>query len=186
MFNWGLWGILTVQVCKFYYSLYLTPFRSFKFGNVRYLPPFFQRLLARSHPRQVLRFLGRRLTDISPVFTLYFLECVQTALSSADIFHWFSRGWGQLRFLSDPYVAPIDLPVMAGLIAMIVQLYFTWRIWVLSTSVPLCALIGATSVAQCIAGIISGIQVRRQLLLAFGIFYFNDWGLLTRLLILGI
>ena len=94
------------------------------------------------------------------MFTLYFLECVQTALSSVDTFHWFSRGWGQLNFLSDPYIAPIDLPVMASLIAMIVQLYFTWRIWVLSTSVLLCALIGTISVAQFIAGIISGIQAR--------------------------
>ncbi len=85
---------------------------------------------------------------------------MQTALSSADTFHWFSKGWGQLDFLSEPHFAPIDLPVMAGLIAMIVQLYFTWRILVLSTSVLLCSLIGAISVAQFVAAIISGIQVR--------------------------
>ncbi|KJA25522.1 hypothetical protein HYPSUDRAFT_404539 [Hypholoma sublateritium FD-334 SS-4] len=125
MFNWGLWGILTVQV--YVYHLFF---------------------------RDSLRV--RTL-----VYTLYFLECVQTALSSADIIHWFSKGWGHLSFLSDPYVAPIDLPMMAGLIAMIVQLYFTWRIWVLSTSIPLCALIGAVSVAQCAAGFVSGIQALR-------------------------
>lgn len=128
--------------------------------------PNFRRVLSilpgfstRSHLRQVLCSLRERSIDKLPVFTLYFLECVQTALSSADIIHWFARGWGQLSFLSDPYVAPIDLPMMAGLIAMIVQLYFTWRIWVLSTSIPLCALIGMVSVAQCVAGLVSGIQV---------------------------
>ena len=95
----------------------------------------------------------------SVVYTLYFLECVQTALASADIIHWFSKGWGQLSVLSDPYVNPIDLPIMAGLIAMIVQLYFTWRIWILSASLPLAVFIGAISVAQCVAGFVAGIQV---------------------------
>ncbi len=94
------------------------------------------------------------------MFTLYFLECAQTALSSADTFHWFSRGWGQLDFLSDPHFCSYRYTVMAGLIAIIVQLYFTWRIWILSTSTLLCTLIGAISVAQFVAGIISGIQVR--------------------------
>lgn len=101
-----------------------------------------------------------RLFNFLVVYTLYFLECVQTALSSADIIHWFSKGWGQLSFLSDPYVNPVDLPMMAGLIAMIVQLYFTWRIWILSASLPLAIFIGAISVAQCVAGFVAGIQVR--------------------------
>ncbi len=112
------------------FSFLNAPFIRSNFGILDIYHLFFQRFSTRPLPRQALRFLGKRLIDISPVFTLYFLECVQTALSSADIFHWFSRGWGQLSFLPDPYVAPIDLPVMAGLIAMIVQLYFTWRIWV--------------------------------------------------------
>jgi membrane associated rhomboid family serine protease len=48
---------------------------------------------------------------------------------------------------------------MAGLIAMIVQLYFTWRIWILSSSYPLAIFIGLISVAQGIAGLVAGIQV---------------------------
>ncbi|KAF8182016.1 hypothetical protein BJ912DRAFT_978782 [Pholiota molesta] len=122
MFNWGLWGMLTVQV----YLYYLCFEDSWRIRTL--------------------------------VWGLYILECIQTALSSADIIHWFAYGWGRAEVLTEAYVNPIDLPIMAGLIAMIVQLYFTWRIWILSSSYPLAIFIGLISVAQGIAGLVAGIQ----------------------------
>ncbi|TFK36246.1 hypothetical protein BDQ12DRAFT_725284 [Crucibulum laeve] len=122
MFNWGLWGILTVQV----YLYHLCFNDSWRIKTL--------------------------------VYGLYVLECLQTALSSADIFHWFAFGWGRLEILADPYVNPIDLPLMAGVIALIVQLYFTWRIWVLGRSAILTVFIAAVSLTQAGAGIAAGIM----------------------------
>lgn len=94
-----------------------------------------------------------------PVYSLYLLECIQIGLSSADIFYWFAKGWGQLSYLSNPHFAPIDMPMLAGVIAMVVQLYFTWRIWILGSCLPLCIVIALVSIGQAVAGFISGVQV---------------------------
>lgn len=80
-------------------------------------------------------------------------------MASADIIHWFSRGYGQLEFLADPYLAPIDVPFMAGIISLIVQLYFVRRIWVLCSSTPLVLFIGGLSLAQCVASFFAGVEV---------------------------
>ncbi len=93
------------------------------------------------------------------VYSLYLLECIQIGLSSADIFFWFAKGWGQLSYLADPHFAPIDMPMLDGVIALIVQLYFTWRIWILGSCLPLCIVIALVSIGQGVAGFVSGIQV---------------------------
>ncbi|KJA23097.1 hypothetical protein HYPSUDRAFT_40221 [Hypholoma sublateritium FD-334 SS-4] len=126
MFNWGLWGVLSVQV-YIYYLFFKDSIR------VRIL-----------------------------VYSLYLLECIQIGLSSADIFYWFAKGWGQLSYLADPHFAPIDMPMVAGVIAMVVQLYFTWRIWILGSCLPLCIVIALVSIGQGIAGFVSGIQALQR------------------------
>ncbi|TFK64529.1 hypothetical protein BDN72DRAFT_846517 [Pluteus cervinus] len=122
MFNWGLWGILTVQVFVYYLC--------------------FQDKLS-------VRCL---------VYGLYTIECLQTALSTWDAFQWFSAGFGDLAVLNNPLASPYDSPVIDAIISLCVQLFFCWRIFVLSKSRIISAIIATISVAQAGAGIASGIK----------------------------
>ena len=49
-----------------------------------------------------------------------------------DAFHWFVYNFGDTGALSDLSMAGIDGPVLDGFIALMVQLVYCWRIWVLS------------------------------------------------------
>ena len=61
------------------------------------------------------------------------LETAQTALTGADIYYWFVAGFGNVeRLAAHSHFAPIDVPIITGLIALIVQGYFCYRIWVLN------------------------------------------------------
>jgi hypothetical protein len=53
-----------------------------------------------------------------------------------DAFHWFVYNFGNTEALSDLSMAGIDGPVLDGVIALIVQLVYCWRIWVLSGQRP--------------------------------------------------
>ncbi|KDR69652.1 hypothetical protein GALMADRAFT_28460, partial [Galerina marginata CBS 339.88] len=68
------------------------------------------------------------------VYGVYLLECMQTGMASAEMFHWFSHGWGRLDILQQPYTNPFSEPIIDGIVSLIVQLYFIWRIWMLGRS----------------------------------------------------
>lgn len=122
MFNWGLWGILTVQVFIYY-----------------------------------LCFNDKKIVQ-SLVYGLYILECIQTALATWDAYHWFCAGWGRIQVLNDPLASPYDSPLLDGLVGMFVQLFFCWRIRVLSKSNFISGGIAAISIAQGVAGVVTGIR----------------------------
>lgn len=64
------------------------------------------------------------------MYGLFVVETVQTALITSDAFQWFVYGFGNMVTLFKPFTAFIDNPIMDGLIALVVQLFFCWRIWV--------------------------------------------------------
>lgn len=64
------------------------------------------------------------------VFGLFLLETAQTIMVTNDAFQWFAYGFGNLIMLSKPFTSSVDAPIMDGLVALIVQLFFSWRIWV--------------------------------------------------------
>lgn len=66
----------------------------------------------------------------SLVYCLYVLELAQSALLTADVLHWFAIQLGDQASLSKPWYSSIDAPVLGGIIALVVQLFFCWRIWV--------------------------------------------------------
>lgn len=53
-------------------------------------------------------------------------------MTMVDGFRWFVFNFGNYEAMLDFGVAGIDSPFMDGLIALIVQLVYGWRIWVLS------------------------------------------------------
>lgn len=58
------------------------------------------------------------------------LETAQTAMVTNDAFQWFVYGFGDMIALSKPVVSFVDAPIIDGLVALIVQLFFSWKIWV--------------------------------------------------------
>lgn len=71
-------------------------------------------------------------SDYRPVYGLYALEIVQTALATGDALQWFAIGFGDMVSLSKPWYSALDAPLFDGVIALVVQLFFCWRIWVCS------------------------------------------------------
>ncbi|KAI0258727.1 hypothetical protein BC834DRAFT_909958 [Gloeopeniophorella convolvens] len=59
------------------------------------------------------------------------LETLQTTLSGADLYYWFVSGFGNMERLANPYASPYDTPMIGGAISMTVQLFFSYRIWLL-------------------------------------------------------
>lgn len=68
----------------------------------------------------------------SIVYTMFLFETVQTALSGGDLYFWFVSGFGKVDRFRDPYTSAIDNPVMGSIVTGTVQVFFAYRIWVLS------------------------------------------------------
>ncbi|EEB92587.1 hypothetical protein MPER_08881, partial [Moniliophthora perniciosa FA553] len=65
------------------------------------------------------------------VATTYVLELLQTVLATKDAFEYFGFGFGNMEALDQVGLIWFSIPVMTG----IVQLFFAWRIWVISSSI---------------------------------------------------
>jgi len=69
------------------------------------------------------------------VYIVFILETVQTALarlSGADLYYWFAAGFGNPDHLFSSFLSFLDVPIMGFFVALIVQFFFVYRIWVLS------------------------------------------------------
>jgi len=66
------------------------------------------------------------------VYSVFLIETVQTGLTGADLYYWFVSGFGNLGHLASPYVSAFDVPIIGSIVSLTVQLYFVYRIWVLS------------------------------------------------------
>jgi hypothetical protein len=86
------------------------------------------------------KLLGTRALHIIPrlpdiyfvVYSIFFLETLQTALSGADLYYWFAAGFGNVDRLFTPYASFIDVPILGSVVSQCVQFFFVYRIWVLS------------------------------------------------------
>lgn len=87
------------------------------------------------------------------VYGLYTMELVQLIMATHDAFETLGRGWGNTSTLNNPQWLWFDVPLMSGigrhhsirhlwcrqliaswLVSASVQIYFAWRIYVLSRS----------------------------------------------------
>jgi hypothetical protein len=68
------------------------------------------------------------------VYTSFFLETVQTVLNGHDAYHMFGVGYGNMLELTSVQLSWFALPVLGGVIAAAVQIFYSYRIWVLSGS----------------------------------------------------
>ncbi|KAH9039086.1 hypothetical protein EDB85DRAFT_2183929 [Lactarius pseudohatsudake] len=100
------------------------------------------------------------------VYSVFLVETVQTALTGADLYYWFVSGFGNMGHLTAPYESPFDVPIIGAIVALIVEFFFVYRIWVLSrrSSWFLCLLICLFSIVAAAAGLYGGIytHVRKK------------------------
>ncbi|KAI0270128.1 hypothetical protein BGY98DRAFT_904780, partial [Russula aff. rugulosa BPL654] len=52
------------------------------------------------------------------VYSIFFLETLQTALSGADLYYWFASGYGNLEHLASPYISFFDAPILGSVVSL--------------------------------------------------------------------
>ncbi|KAH9984760.1 hypothetical protein BJV77DRAFT_163413 [Russula vinacea] len=65
------------------------------------------------------------------VYSIFFLETVQTVLSGADLYYWFAAGFGNGDQLVTPFASFFDLQILGPVVSVCVQFFFVYRIRVL-------------------------------------------------------
>ncbi|KAF8876245.1 hypothetical protein BD779DRAFT_1677853 [Infundibulicybe gibba] len=123
LFNWGLYGMLSVQVYIYY--------------------------LAFPNDRRLTRYL---------VLGLYLTETLQTALITHDAFKTFAMDYGNLATLRNAQLEGLSTPTISAIVSCTVQLFFTYRIFILSESKLLASVICLIALTQGGAGIATGVQ----------------------------
>ncbi|TRM68737.1 hypothetical protein BD626DRAFT_395691 [Schizophyllum amplum] len=103
---------------------------------------------------------NRRLKAL--VYGLAILEALQTCMVTADAFHWFVFGYGDLARLDHTFLNSWDVPLLDAIIALAVQAFYCWRIHVLRRgAIVLPGFITLVSLAQCGAGIAVAVQAHQ-------------------------
>lgn len=79
----------------------------------------------------------------SLAYGVFLVDTTQSALALADLYYWFASGFGDIARLASPHYSVWDGPFLGGLVALTVQFFFVYRIWVLSSrnSLWLCLVI---------------------------------------------
>ncbi|KAJ7057837.1 hypothetical protein C8F01DRAFT_325074 [Mycena amicta] len=93
------------------------------------------------------------------VYTIFFFMTLSTCLNAADAYFWFASGFGNLIQLGSAHISPFYTPILGSIIALVIQLFFCYRIWIIkSAALPLSAVIAVIAVIQAIGGIGGGLK----------------------------
>ncbi|KAJ6490938.1 hypothetical protein C8R45DRAFT_1137870 [Mycena sanguinolenta] len=92
------------------------------------------------------------------VYGLFLLDVTQTAMVTADAFHWFVYGFGNLILVDQTFLNSWDAPVLDSVISLIVQSFYCWRIYILRKGLLIPLAILLVSLTQFAAGIATGIK----------------------------
>ncbi|KAJ7897651.1 hypothetical protein B0H14DRAFT_3853242 [Mycena olivaceomarginata] len=95
------------------------------------------------------------------VYGLALLDVLQTVMITADAFHWFVYGFGNMERLDETFLNSWDVPVLDSVISLIVQAFYCWRIYFLRKTMVIPILILLVSVTQCVAGIYTGVRAHQ-------------------------
>jgi hypothetical protein len=90
------------------------------------------KLLGTSIPYLYPTYFSLTLRGFFVVYSIFFLETVQTILSGADLYYWFAAGFGNYGNIINSFASFFDLPIMGSVVSLSVQFFFVYRIFVLS------------------------------------------------------
>ncbi|KAH9068059.1 hypothetical protein EDB83DRAFT_2519175 [Lactarius deliciosus] len=90
-----------------------------------------------------------KLLAAPPMYSVFLVETAQTALTGADLYDWFAPGFFDMGF----HQTDFDVPIIGSIVSLIVQLFFVYRIWLLSERsswfpcliICLCSIVGAVA-----------------------------------------
>ncbi|KAF4596124.1 hypothetical protein EYR40_008191 [Pleurotus pulmonarius] len=92
------------------------------------------------------------------VLGVFVIEVLQTVLATRDAFRNFATGWGNIEDLEEVGWLWFSVPVLGAIISCTSQIFFAWRIWILSSkNLWLPGIIAFLSILQGVAGTWSGI-----------------------------
>ncbi|KAF8236146.1 hypothetical protein L208DRAFT_1391271 [Tricholoma matsutake] len=123
MMNWGLFGVLTIQVYLYY-----------------------------------IAFPKDRLICKCLVYGVCALETLQTVIITHDAFASFGRGFGSFEALDNIQLTCLSIPFLSGIVGCVVQVFYAYRINVLSRTKALGFAISVVSIVGCMGGIVTGIK----------------------------
>ncbi|KAJ7020716.1 hypothetical protein C8F04DRAFT_1143044 [Mycena alexandri] len=110
----------------------------------------------------VLAFPRDRIVVKALVYSVFFLDVLQTGFATHYAWSVLAAGWGDpLALLSTPWTLATLAPLTA-LVSYLVQLFYLWRIWIISGGkkllIPIIVMIlGLLATGSCIAGWYTGI-----------------------------
>ncbi|KAH9053820.1 hypothetical protein EDB87DRAFT_1689830 [Lactarius vividus] len=92
------------------------------------------------------------------VYSVFLVETVQTTLTGVDLYYWFVSSFGNLDHLT-VHLSGFDVPIIGSVVSLTVQVFFVYRIWVLSgrSSRFLCLLICLCSIVATVAAFYGGV-----------------------------
>jgi len=123
LFNWALYGVLSVQVYIYYIS-----------------------------------FPNDRLFAKYVVSAVYILETVQTAMLGHDAFETLAKGFGNIVALSSLQLEWLSVPIFTGVLSCVVQLFYAYRITLLSRSKIMGLIVAVVAVVQASSSVVQGVQ----------------------------
>ncbi|GJE98656.1 hypothetical protein PsYK624_148910 [Phanerochaete sordida] len=132
LFNWGLYGVLSVQVYLYHIS----------FPND-----------------------GRIAKAL--VYSVFLIETAQTILVTHDAFNAYAKGFGNLVALGSAQMEWLAVPIFSGIVSATVQMYYAYRVSLLSGSRVL-------GLAICVIALLQGASAIAQGAQAFIIGNFAD------------
>ncbi|KAI0063787.1 hypothetical protein BV25DRAFT_361461 [Artomyces pyxidatus] len=105
-------------------------------------------------------FSSDRLAFKCLVYTVFFIETVQTIFSGADLCYRLAAGFGDYSRLEKPFLSAFDMLILSSFVSFLVQAFFCYRIWILKKSLWwLCILIDTISLVQMACGMACGVFI---------------------------
>ncbi|THV03697.1 hypothetical protein K435DRAFT_715355 [Dendrothele bispora CBS 962.96] len=93
-------------------------------------------------------------------YFVYTMELTQTILVTNDAFHAYGSGFGNWDEMTSMHMNWFSIPVMSGVVSLIGQLFFSYRIWVLSKSRIIPGIVAVLAFTTTVAGFLTGIYVK--------------------------
>ncbi|KAK0434155.1 uncharacterized protein EV420DRAFT_1754600 [Desarmillaria tabescens] len=91
------------------------------------------------------------------VYGIYIVEFVQTMLVTHDAFAMFGYGFGDIEALTDMHFDWLTVPIMSAAVACVGQVFYAYRIFVLSKSQIVPIFVTCVSLTSSVAAIITGV-----------------------------
>ncbi|KAH8079095.1 hypothetical protein BXZ70DRAFT_1012681 [Cristinia sonorae] len=97
----------------------------------------------------------------SIVWFTFTIEVLQTVLSTRDAFRNFGSGWGNMAELDAVGWLWFSVPVLGSIISCLGQVFYAWRIWILSDELYIPGVVVVLSLLQFSTGLYSGARAHQ-------------------------